>query len=124
MVENETWVTPDFGDTSLADRYNQIAAIVKEKTSRVMQIKDRERANKTTGKVSMVRGSTLLKEGMVVIKEDMTMEQLQRFCEVCKERWGITTLKSSSIVMRGITVTPKTLPVGSPIFTPISSGIG
>lgn len=42
MVENETWVTPDFGDTSLADRYNQIAAIVKEKTSRVMQIKDRD----------------------------------------------------------------------------------
>ncbi len=49
--------------------------------------------NKKTGKVTVVRGSTPLKEGVVVIKEDTTMEQLQRFCEVCRERWGITALQ-------------------------------
>ncbi len=58
-----------------------------------MQTKDRERVNKKTGKVSIVRGSTPLKEGVVVIKYDTTMEQLQHFCEVCKERWGITALQ-------------------------------
>lgn len=93
MVGNEAWVAPDFGDTTLTDRYNQIAQMVKEKTGRAMQTKDRERVNKKTGKVSIVRGSTPLKEGVVVIKEDTTMEQLQRFCEVCKERWGITALQ-------------------------------
>ena len=93
MAANETWVAPDFGGTSLSERYNQIAAMVKEKTGRAMQTKDRERVNKKTGKVSIVRGSTPLKEGVVVIKEDTTMEQLQRFCEVCKERWGITALQ-------------------------------
>ena len=93
IARNETWVAPDFRETSLTDRYNQIAAMVKEKTGRAMQTKDRERVNKNTGKVSVVRGSTPLKEGVVVIKEDTTMEQLQRFCEVCKEHWGITALQ-------------------------------
>lgn len=93
MAANETWVAPDFGGTSLTERYNQIAAMVKEKTGRAMQTKDRERVNKKTGKVTVVRGSTPLKEGVVVIKDDTTMEQLQHFCEVCKERWGITALQ-------------------------------
>ena len=93
MERNEAWVAPELGDTSLADRYNQIAAMVKEKTGRAMQTKDRERVNKKTGKVTIVRGSTPLKEGVVVIKEDTTMQQLQNFCEVCKQRWGITALQ-------------------------------
>ncbi len=93
MAGNEVWVAPELGDTSLADRYNQIAAMVKEKTGRAMQTKDRERINKKTGKVTIVRGSTPIKEGVVVIKDDTTMEQLQRFCEVCNKRWGITALQ-------------------------------
>ena len=93
MARNEVWVTPEMGDTTLIDRYNQIAAMVKEKTGRAMQTKDRERVNKKTGKVTIVRGSTPLKEGVVVIKDDTTMEQLRHFCEVCKQRWGITALQ-------------------------------
>jgi len=93
MAGNKVWVSPDFVDTSLTDRYNQIALMVKEKTGRAMQTKERKRVNPKTGKVTIVRGSTPLKEGVVVIKEDTTMEQLQRFCEVCKERWGITALQ-------------------------------
>lgn len=93
MSGNETWVSPDFGEATLADRYNRIAAMVKEKTGRAMQTKDRERVNKKTGKVTIVRGSTPLKEGVVVIKEDTTMEQLQKFCKVCNERWGVTALQ-------------------------------
>ena len=93
MSRNEAWVAPEFANTSLKERYNQIAAMVKEKTGRAMQTKDRERVNKKTGKVTVVRGSTPLKEGVVVIKEDTTIEQLQRFCEVCKGRWGITPLQ-------------------------------
>lgn len=92
-AKNEAWVAPEIGDTSLADYYNQIAAMVKEKTGRAMQTKDREKVNKKTGKVTVVRGSTPIKEGVVVIKEDTTMKQLQHFCEVCKECWGITALQ-------------------------------
>ena len=93
MPKNEAWVAPDFRNTSLTERYNQIAVMVKEKTGRAMQTKDRERVNKKTGKVTIVRGSTPLKEGVVVIKDDTTMEQLRHFCEVCKQSWGITALQ-------------------------------
>ncbi len=93
MAGNEAWVSPDFGEATLTDRYNQIAAMVKEKTGRAMQTKDRERVNKKTGKVTVVRCSTPLKEGVVVIKENTTMEQLRKFCKVCKERWGVTALQ-------------------------------
>jgi mobilization protein len=92
MTGNETWVSPDFNG-SLTDRYNEIAAMVKAKTGRAMQTKDRERVNKKTGKVTIVRGSTPLKEGVVVIKDDTTIEQLRQFCDVCKQRWGITALQ-------------------------------
>lgn len=76
MAKNEKWISSDFGDTSLTDRQSQIAAMVKEKTVRAMQTKNRERVNMKTGKVSIVRGSTPLKVGVVVIKKDTTMEQL------------------------------------------------
>ena len=46
MASNETWVAPELDNSSLTDRYNQIAQMVKEKTGRKMQIKDRERVNK------------------------------------------------------------------------------
>ena len=93
MAKNETWVSPELGDTALEERSRQIAAMVKKKTGRAMQTKDRKRVNKKTGKVTVVRGSTPIKEGVVVIKEDTAMEQLRHFCEVCKERWGITPLQ-------------------------------
>ena len=93
MAKNETWVSPELGDTSLEERSRQIAAMVKKKTGRAMQTKDRKRVNKKTGQVTVVRGSTPIKEGVVVIKEDTAMEQLRHFCEVCKERWGITPLQ-------------------------------
>ena len=93
MNRNEAWVAPEFENSTLTDRYNQIAAMVKEKTGRAMQTKDRVRVSKKTGRVSIVRGSTPLKEGVVVIKDDTTMEQLRRFCEECKKKWGITALQ-------------------------------
>lgn len=93
MAGNVSWVAPEFEGSSLTERYNQIAAMVKEKTGRAMQTKDREKVNRKTGKVTIVRGSTPLKEGVVVIKDDTTMEQLRHFCEVCKEQWGITALQ-------------------------------
>ena len=89
-----------------------------------MQTKDRERVNKKTGKVTIVRGSTPLKEGVVVIKEDTTMEQLKHFAR-CARNAGVShPCKCSSTVTRDITAIPKTLPLGSPIFTHISFGTG
>ena len=63
MAKNEEWVAPELGETTLEERNRQIAAMVKEKTGRAMQTKDREKVNKKTGKVTIVRGSTPIKEG-------------------------------------------------------------
>ena len=124
MERNEAWVAPELGDTSLADRYNQIAAMVKEKTGRAMQTKDRERVNKKTGKVTIVRGSTPLKEGVVVIKEDTTMQQLQNFCEVCKQRWGITALQIFIHRDEGHYINPGDTATGKPNLHPHTVGAG
>ena len=109
MERNEMWVSSQLGDTSLTDYYNQIAAMVKEKTGRAMQTKDRERVNKKTGKVTIVRGSTPLKEGVVVIKESVGVSQ---------------PCRCSSTVTRDTTEYPATMPHGSPTCTPTSYGIG
>ena len=93
MDGNEAWVSPRIEGISLREYYRYIAAMVKEKTGRAMQTKDRTRVNPKTGKTVTVRGSTPIKEGVIVCKADTTMEQLQRYGELCHERWGITPLQ-------------------------------
>ena len=93
MAANEAWVSPRIEGVSLREYYKYIGEIVKAKTGRAMQTKDRTRLNKKTGKTVTVRGSTPIKEGVVVCKANTTMEQLQRYGELCRERWGITPLQ-------------------------------
>ena len=93
MDGNEAWVSPRIEGVSLREYYKYIGEMVKTKTGRAMQTKDRTRLNKKTGKNVVVRGSTPIKEGVVVCKADTTMEQLRRYGESCRERWGITPLQ-------------------------------
>ena len=93
MDDNEAWVSPRIEGVSLREYYKYLGEMVKTKTGRAMQTKDRTRLNKKTGKNFVVRGSTPIKEGVVVCKADTTMEQLPRYGESCRERWGITPLQ-------------------------------
>lgn len=93
MDGNESWVSPCIEGISLREYYKQIGEMVKAKTGRAMQTKDRTRINKKTGKTVTVRGSTPIKEGVVVCTADTTMEQLQRYGQLCRECWGITPLQ-------------------------------
>ena len=115
MAGNETWVSSDFGEDTLTDRYNQIAAMVKEKTGRAMQTKDRERVNKKTGKVTIVRGSTPLKEGVVSCGTSVRCVSSVGESQPCR---------CSSTVTRGITEYPATMPHGSPTSMLTSYGTG
>ncbi len=54
------------------------------------------------GKVSIVRGSTPLKEGVVVIKDDTTMEQLRHFARCAGSGGESQHFKSSSTVTRAL----------------------
>ena len=49
-ADNEQWVNPDFGNSNLQTHYDNIKRMVKEKTGRAMQEKERERKGKN-GKI-------------------------------------------------------------------------
>ena len=70
----ESWVSPRIEGISLKEYNKYIGEMVKAKTGRAMQTKDRTRLNKKTGKTAIVRGSTPVKESIVVCKADTTME--------------------------------------------------
>ena len=56
-ADNEQWVNPDFGNPNLQTHYDNIKRMVKEKTGRAMQEKERERKGKN-GKIIKVAGCT------------------------------------------------------------------
>ena len=91
-ADNERWVNPDFGTPDLRTHYDNIKRIVKEKTGRAMQEKERERKGKN-GKIIKVAGCSPIREGVLLIRADTTLADVQKFGEECRQRWGITPLQ-------------------------------
>lgn len=91
-TDNEQWVNPDFGTTELRTHYDNIKRMVKEKTGRAMQEKERERKGKN-GKIIKVAGCSPIREGVLLIRADTTLADVRKFSEECKQRWGITPLQ-------------------------------
>lgn len=71
--QNESWQSDSL---TLSQHLDAIRTLVKERTGRSLQKK-----------------ATPLREGVVVIKEDTTMDQLQKFAQALEDRWGIKTLQ-------------------------------
>lgn len=57
-----------------------------------MQEKERERKGKN-GKIIKVAGCSPIREGVLLIKADTTLNDLRRFCDICEQRWGITPIQ-------------------------------
>lgn len=91
-ADNEQWVNPNFDNSNLQTHYDNIKQMVKEKTGRVMQEKERERKGKN-GKVIKVAGCSPIREGVLLIKPDTTLADVKKFGEECQRRWGITPLQ-------------------------------
>ena len=91
-ADNEQWVNPDFGNSNLQTHYDNIKRMVKEKTGRAMQEKERERKGKN-GKIIKVAGCSPIREGVLLIKPDTTLADVKKFGEECQRRWGITPLQ-------------------------------
>ncbi|MBQ7462773.1 MAG: hypothetical protein IJS63_11150 [Bacteroidaceae bacterium] len=66
--------------------------VVKQNTGRAMQEKDVEFTDKK-GKQRVRQGCSPIREGVVNIKPDTTMEDLLRYVERVHERWGIRALQ-------------------------------
>ena len=91
-ADNEQWINPDFGSPELQAHYENIKRMVKEKTGRAMQEKERERKGKN-GKIIKVAGCSPIREGVLLIRPDTTLEDVRKFGEECQKRWGITPLQ-------------------------------
>ena len=91
-TDNEQWINPDFGTPELRTHYNNIKQMVKEKTGRAMQEKERERKGKN-GKIIKVAGCSPIREGVLLIRPDTTLADVRKFGEECQRRWGITPLQ-------------------------------
>ena len=92
VADNEYWINSHLGDYDLQTHYNNIKQMVKAKTGRAMQEKERERKTKS-GKIVKVAGCSPIREGVLLIKPDTTLEDVRRFGEECQQRWGITPLQ-------------------------------
>lgn len=91
-ANNEQWINPDFGNPNLQIHYDNIKRMVKKKTGRAMQEKERERKGKN-GKTIKVAGCSPIREGVLLIRPDTTLADVQKFGEECQRRWGITPLQ-------------------------------
>ena len=91
-IDNEQWINPDFGTPELRTHYDNIKQMVKEKTGRAMQEKERERKGKN-GKIIKVAGCSPIREGVLLIRADTTLADVRKFGEECQRRWGITPLQ-------------------------------
>ena len=91
-TDNEQWINPDFGSPDLRTHYDNIRQMVKEKTGRAMQEKERERKGKN-GKIIKVAGCSPIREGVLLVRSDTTLADVQKFGEECQRRWRITPLQ-------------------------------
>ena len=71
-ANNEQWVNPDFGTPDLRTHYDDIKRMVKEKTGRAMQEKEREHKG-WNGKIIKVAGCSPIREGVLLIRPDTTL---------------------------------------------------
>ena len=90
--DNEQWINPDFGNPDLQTHYDNIKRMVKEKTGRAMQDKERERTGKN-GKIIKVAGCSPIREGVLLIRPETTLADVREFGEECQRCWGITPLQ-------------------------------
>lgn len=66
--------------------------MVKEKTGRAMQEKERERKGRN-GKITKLAGCSPIREGVLLIRPDTTLADIRKFGEECQRRWVITPLQ-------------------------------
>ena len=78
---NKSWKNPALKGVSLPSLLDQMKAIVKEKTGRAMQTKDRIRIDPKTGKEKVIAGSSPIREGVCPIKPDTRLEDFTPFAQ-------------------------------------------
>ena len=90
--KNETYVSSIMSGKTLQEYYALQGILVKKMTGRAMQEKDVEYTDKN-GKKRVRHGSSPLREGVAIIEESTTMDDLKKFTDAVQERWGIRAIQ-------------------------------
>ena len=90
--DNESYVAPDMKGISLQQHYDAIKAMVKQNTGRAMQEKKVTVIGKN-GKPKERNGSSPIRESVVNIKPDTTMDDLLKYTEKVHQRWGVRAIQ-------------------------------
>lgn len=89
---NTSYVAPEMEGVSLQQHYDHIREMVKLKTGRSMQEKDVEYTDKK-GKVRVRKGCSPIRESVVNIREDTSLEDLLNYTRKVESRWGIRAVQ-------------------------------
>ncbi len=89
---NQSYVAPDMQGISLQQHYDAIKAMVKQKTGRAMQEKKVTVIGKN-GKPKERNGSSPIRESVVNIKPDTTMDDLLKYTYKVQKRWGVRAIQ-------------------------------
>lgn len=89
---NQSYVAPDIQGISLLQHYDAIKAMVKQKTGRAMQEKKVTVIGKN-GKPKERNGSSPIRESVVNIKPDTTMDDLLKYTDKVQKRWGVRAIQ-------------------------------
>lgn len=89
---NESYVVPDLKGVTLQQQYDAIKAMVKQKTGRAMQEKKVTVIGKN-GKPKERNGSSPIRESVVNIKPDTTMDDLLKYTYKVQKRCGVRAIQ-------------------------------
>lgn len=89
---NTHWVNPEFDGITCNSLFEQLQQLYKEKTGQMPQLKDRERVNKKTGKVTIIAGWSPIREACIPIKADTTINDFDKVLDWLRQK-GLTPIR-------------------------------
>lgn len=90
---NDTWENPKYQGLSCLEIQDKLIELYKKKIGQKPNLKDKVRINKKTGKEYTIAGWSPIREGVIVIDESTSMEQLKHFADKVQEKWNIKTIR-------------------------------
>lgn len=83
---NTHWVNPEFDGITCNSLFEQLQQLYKEKTGQMPQLKDRERVNKKTGKVTTIAGWSPIREACIPIKPETTTNDFDKVFDWLRQK--------------------------------------
>jgi hypothetical protein len=90
---NIHWRSGQMQDMKLEEYMQSLRELYKSKFGYYANEKDRTMVSKKTGKTRTVAGWSPIREGVVNIKASTTIEDLQNYAEVCRQKYGIAPIR-------------------------------